>query len=55
MFDFVRERFAEAEQTGDTFDLEVLIEEMRSLVERGEELIEKIEAEHPIEDEDEDG
>lgn len=51
-FDFVRDRFEEAERSGDTFDIEVLVEEMRSLVERGEALIAKIEAEYPLEDDD---
>ena len=53
-FDFVRERFYEARQNGDSSDIEYLIDEMRELIARGESLLEEIRVEFPDEDDDDD-
>lgn len=53
-FDFVRDRFYEARQNGDSNDIQILIDEMRELVNRGETLLREIEEEFPDEDCDDD-
>lgn len=53
-FDFVRDRFYEARQNGDSYDIKILIDEMKELIEHGETLLEEIEKEFPNEDCDDD-
>lgn len=49
-FDFVRDRFWEARQNGDSNDIKILIGEMRELIKRGETLLKEIEEESLDED-----
>ena len=53
-FDFVRDRFWEARQNGDSNDIQTLIDEMRELINRGETLLREIEEEFPDENDDDD-